>query len=238
MPDRSEVTMQTHFMKSYSKLVVRTCHKRGVHAMGGMAAQIPIKNNPQANERAFDKVRTDKLNEVQNGHDGTWVAHPGLVRIALDIFNEHMPSLHQIQQLKEGTAITAEDLLKIPTGKITEKGLRMNIEVGIKYIESWLRGNGAAAINNLMEDAATAEISRTQIWQWIRNRASLDDGRTIDYNLYEAILKDEIQKIISHVGQEVYNQGKYKEAIELFDQLVRADHFTEFLTQPAYALIS
>jgi len=238
MPDRSEVTMQTHFMKSYSKLVVRTCHKRGVHAMGGMAAQIPIKNNPQANERAFDKVRTDKLSEVQNGHDGTWVAHPGLVRTALDIFNEHMPSLNQIQQLKAGTAITAEDLLKIPTGKITEKGLRMNIEVGIRYIESWLCGNGAAAINNLMEDAATAEISRTQIWQWIRNNASLDDGRTIDYNLYEAILKDEIQKIISLVGQEAYNQGRYKEAIDLFDQLVRADHFTEFLTQPAYNLIS
>ncbi|MFT6743314.1 MAG: malate synthase, partial [Paraglaciecola sp.] len=171
MPDRGKIGMNTHFMSSYSQLVIKTCHKRGVHAMGGMAAQIPIKNDPVANQKAMDKVRNDKLTEVKNGHDGTWVAHPALVQVAMDVFNENMPTPNQIHVKREDVQVTAADLTQAPTGTITEAGLRQNINVGILYIESWLRGNGAAAIYHLMEDAATAEISRTQVWQWIHNDA-------------------------------------------------------------------
>ena len=237
MPDRAKVGMSSHFMSAYSQLVIQTCHKRGVHAMGGMAAQIPIKNDPEANQKALDKVRKDKLTEVKNGHDGTWVAHPALVQVAMDVFNEHMPSKNQIFNKREDVQVTAEDLTQIPSGTITEEGLRKNINVGILYIESWLRGNGAAAIYNLMEDAATAEISRTQVWQWIHNGAKLEDGRLITYDLYRQLLPEELEKMKAYVGEERFENGKFSEATSLFDRLVKEEAFIEFLTLPAYELI-
>ncbi|MEM9675060.1 MAG: malate synthase A, partial [Bacteroidota bacterium] len=223
--------------RAYSLLVIQTCHRRGVHAMGGMAAQIPIKNDEQANQKAIEKVRQDKLTEVMNGHDGTWVAHPGLVAVAREIFDEYMPADNQISKQLDELTIQAEDLIELPTGTITEAGLRMNINVGILYVESWLRGNGAAAIYHLMEDAATAEISRTQIWQWIKNQAQLDDGRTITLDLYEQLKAQELLKIEAYVGIEAYRDGRFPEAIAIFDQLIRSEEFTEFLTIPAYELI-
>jgi malate synthase len=237
LPDRSQVTMSTPFMSAYSQLVIKTCHKRGVHAMGGMAAQIPIKNDPEANEKAMDKVRKDKLLEVTNGHDGTWVAHPGLVSTAMAIFDEHMPGKNQIEKKREDVNVTAADLIEVPQGTITEAGLRMNINVGILYIESWLRGNGAAAIYHLMEDAATAEISRTQVWQWMKNGAQLDDGRTITQELYRSLLDEELAKIKDMIGEEQFENGRFEEATRIFDELVTSQDFQEFLTLPAYDLI-
>jgi len=237
LPNRAQVGMTTHFMKSYSELVIQTCHKRGVHAMGGMAAQIPIKNNPEANEIALEKVRKDKLQEVKNGHDGTWVAHPALVKIASDIFDEHMPQKNQIENKRLDVALQSKDLLAIPEGTITEDGLRLNINVGLLYLESWLRGVGAAAIYNLMEDAATAEISRTQIWQWIKHQCVLEDQTPITIELYERLLKEELVKIEEYVGKDRYENGKFKEAIKLFDRLIKEDDFIDFLTLPAYNLI-
>lgn len=237
LPDRAEVTMSTHFMSSYSQLVIQTCHRRGVHAMGGMAAQIPIKNDPEANQKSIDKVRNDKIQEVQNGHDGTWVAHPGLVQTAMDVFDEHMPEANQIANKREDVNVGAADLLKVPQGSITEAGLRTNINVGILYIESWLRGNGAAAIHNLMEDAATAEISRTQVWQWLRAGSKLTDGRAVSAELYDQLFVEERDAIKELVGDEVYASGRYAEAAELFDKLVKDEDFIDFLTLPAYDLI-
>lgn len=234
MPDRSQIGMTVPFMKAYAQLVIKTCHRRGVHAMGGMAAQIPIKNDPEANEKAINKVKADKLREVKEGHDGTWVAHPGLVNTAMEIFDEYMPTKNQIFNKRADIAITASDLVTVPEGTITEVGVRKNINVGILYIESWLRGNGAAAIYHLMEDAATAEISRTQVWQWIKTGAIMDDGRTVSIGLYEKLLKDEIDNIKSYVGEAYFKSGRFNEAIALFDQLVRQDEFIEFLTLPAY----
>lgn len=237
VPDRAKVGMGTHFMSSYSQLVIKTCHRRGVHAMGGMAAQIPIKNDPAANDAAIDKVRNDKLVEVKNGHDGTWVAHPALVKVAMDVFNEHMPTPNQIDNKREDVQVTAKDLVQAPEGTITEGGLRENINVGILYIESWLRGNGAAAIYNKMEDAATAEISRTQVWQWIKSGAKMEDGRTVTYDLYKEILPSELDKIKAYVGASAYENGQFPKAIDLFDRLVKEDEFIEFLTLPAYEMI-
>ncbi len=237
MPDRAQITMTTPFMRAYSQLVIQTCHRRGIHAMGGMAAQIPIKNAPEANEKAIQKVQIDKIREVQDGHDGTWVAHPGLVPVALRVFDKFMPSPNQIHRLREDVSVTAGDLLEKPTGTITEEGMRKNINVGILYVESWLRGNGAAAIYHLMEDAATAEISRTQLWQWLKNKAQLDDGRIVNIDLYHGFLEEEIEKIKAYVGKDAYKNGRFKEAIRLFGQLVKADTFIEFLTLPAYELI-
>ncbi len=237
LPDRSQVTMRSPFMRAYSQLVIQTCHKRGVHAMGGMAAQIPIKNDPEANAKAMEKVKNDKLLEAKNGHDGTWVAHPGLVSTAIGIFDEYMPGKNQIEKKRDDVQVAAADLIAIPEGTITEAGLRMNINVGILYIESWLRGNGAAALYHLMEDAATAEISRTQVWQWIRNEAKLDDGRTITTALYNQLLDEELEKIKALLGEDTYAKGRFPEAIALFDELVTSEDFTEFLTLPAYDLI-
>lgn len=237
LPDRSQVTMAVPFMRAYSEFVVQACHRRGVHAMGGMAAFIPIKNNPEANEAAIEKVRKDKLMEVENGHDGTWVAHPGLVKVAMDVFDEHMPAKNQIPNLREDVSVTAKELLACPDGTVTEAGLRQNINVGILYIESWLRGNGAAALYNLMEDAATAEISRTQVWQWLQTGAKLDDGRKVDVELYERLKSEELFKIENYVGKELFQNGRFPEAIELFDQLVKQAEYVEFLTLPAYKLI-
>src|SRR6202049_2941984 len=175
VPNRAQVTMDSPFLKSYVQLLIKTCHRRGIHAMGGMAAQIPIKNDPVANETALDKGRQDKLGEVKAGHDGTWVAHPGLVPIAKEIFDEYMKTPNQIHVKREEVKVTAKDLLEVPRGEITEEGLRLNINVGLQYLEAWLRGNGCVPINNLMEDAATAEISRAQVWQWVHHKAKLDD---------------------------------------------------------------
>ncbi len=237
LPDRSQVTMTAPFMRAYAQLVIQTCHRRGVHAMGGMAAQIPIKNDPDANHKAIEKVKNDKLREVSDGHDGTWVAHPGLVPIAMEVFDQHMPSGNQIDRLREDVSVSASDLIAVPEGTITEAGLRQNINVGILYIESWLRGNGAAALYHLMEDAATAEISRTQVWQWLRAGAALDDGRKINEALYQQLLDEELQKIRQYVGPEAYQQGRFSEAANLFDELARAESFTEVLTLPADELV-
>jgi malate synthase len=234
MPDRSQVTMTVPFMRAYTDLVVQTCHQRGTHAIGGMAAQIPIKNDEKANEAALEKVKADKLREVKNGHDGTWVAHPGLVALAKSIFDEHMKTPNQIHNKREDFICTENELLLVPEGTITEKGLRHNINVGILYLESWLRGNGAAAIYNLMEDAATAEICRTQVWQWIHNKAKLDDGREINLELYEDLRDDEIEEIRQMVGSAAYQSGHYVEAICIFNKLVVQDKWEEFLTLSAY----
>ena len=237
-PDRSEVTMTAPFMRAYTQLVVQTCHKRGVHAMGGMAAQIPIKNDAAANEAAIAKVKADKLREVTDGHDGTWVAHPGLVSVALDVFNEHMPLPNQIEAKPRTEFQTSKDeLIALPQGKITEDGIRSNINVGILYIESWLRGNGAAAIYNLMEDAATAEISRTQLWQWIHANATTTDGKKITPEWYLALKAEELEKIKLYVGEAAFEAPTFRKAAEIFDDLVSQDELTEFLTLPAYSLI-
>ncbi|MCS6934263.1 MAG: malate synthase A [Chitinophagales bacterium] len=237
LPDRSQVTMAVPFMDAYSKLVIQTCHKRRVHAMGGMSAFIPIKNDEAANRAALERVRQDKLREVKNGHDGTWVAHPGLVPVAMEVFNEHMPGPNNYHITREGETYTQKDLLTPCEGTITEAGLRMNINVGILYIESWLRGVGAAAIHNLMEDAATAEISRTQVWQWIKNGSKLDDGRTVTYQLFKEILPSELENIRNYVGDEAFQKPTMKRAIALFDELVQQGDYKEFLTLPAYAEI-
>ena len=237
LPDRSNVTMERHFLKSYVDLLIQTCHKCGAHAMGGMAAQIPIKNNDAENQKALDKVRVDKEREANAGHDGTWVAHPGLVGIALDAFDSIMPDANQLNIKRSDVTITAEDLLKVPTGIITEEGVRENIRVGVQYVESWLRGNGCVPLYNLMEDAATAEIGRAQLWQWINHNALLDDGRTISMNLYSSLLKDEMKKLKIEMGNELFTSGKFKLAISLFTDMVKKNEFDEFLTLPAYQYI-
>lgn len=237
MPDRSQVTMTVPFMKAYSQLVIQTCHKREVHAMGGMAAQIPIKNDSDANKKAIDKVKADKLREVKDGHDGTWVAHPGLVPIAMEVFDEYMKMPNQIDRKREDVQVSASDLIAMPEGTVTEAGVRTNINVGILYVESWLEGNGAAAIYHLMEDAATAEISRTQLWQWIKNEAMMDNGAKATAALYEKLKLEELEKIKLYVGEKYFKNGRFKEAVDLFDRLVLSEDFEEFLTLPAYQLI-
>jgi malate synthase len=236
LADRALVTMTTHFMRSYSLLCIKTCHRRGIHAMGGMAAQIPIKNDEQANQEAFAKVRADKEREANDGHDGTWVAHPGLVPTALEAFDAVMKTPNQINRKREDVAVSAADILKFePEEPITEKGLRTNVSVGVQYIEAWLRGSGAVPIFNLMEDAATAEISRAQIWQWIRHpRGVLSDGRKVTKDLFRSVLGEELEKIRSTVGVERFARGKYTDAAELFEELTTNDHFSDFLTLAGY----
>jgi malate synthase len=219
LPDRAQVTMTRHCMKSYVDLLIQTCHRRGIHAMGGMAAQIPIKHDPAANEAALEKVRQDKLREVKAGHDGTWVAHPGLVQIAKSIFDSHMSRSNQIDLKREDVQVTANDLLTIPDGTITEAGLHQNIDVGIQYLDSWLQGTGCVPLYNLMEDAATAEISRSQVWQWIRHQARLQDGRPITPEL--------VRQMITQV-----NGGEL--ASKLFEEMMLNPEYTEFLTLVAY----
>lgn len=237
-PDRAQVTMATHFMRSYSQLAIKTCHRRNVHAVGGMSAFIPVKNDEAANERAFAQVRADKEREAGDGHDGTWVAHPGLVPVALEVFNRVMPQPNQIDKKREDVHAQAVDLLDFVKGPITENGLRMNISVAIQYIEAWLRGQGAVPIFNLMEDAATAEISRAQVWQWINHPdGKLEDGRKITLELVRALVGEELDKVKAGIGEARYSAGRFGEATELFDQLVSAETFTEFLTLPAYERI-
>jgi malate synthase len=233
-PDRSLVTMEKRFLHSYVVLLIRTCHRRGIHAMGGMAAQIPIKSDPEANELAMAKVRADKLREVKAGHDGTWVAHPGLVPIARGIFDEHMPQPNQIATAHPEAPVTAQDLLAVPEGPISEKGLRQNLNVGMLYLEAWLRGTGCVPLYNLMEDAATSEISRTQVWQWLRHGITLADGRKLTPELYQRIFDEEVADIRRRLGEEGVGAGRYALAARLFDQMIRSEAFTEFLTLPAY----
>src|SRR6266481_4014224 len=234
LPDRGQVTMTSHFLRSYSLLLIKTCHRRGTHAMGGMAAQIPIRDDPAANEAAMDKVRADKQREAGDGHDGTWVAHPGLVGIAKEIFDREMPQANQIARKRQDVHVTASDLLAVPKGTITEAGLRQNLNVGIGYIEAWLRGIGCVPLYNLMEDAATAEISRAQVWQWIRHDAKLADGRTVDVALCRKLLDRELGKLRKAAG----DGGRYDDAAGLFRELIEAPAFPEFLTLPAYEMIT
>jgi malate synthase len=237
LADRALVTMTTHFMRSYSLLAIKTCHARDAHAIGGMAAQIPIKNDPEANEEALAKVRADKEREANDGHDGTWVAHPGLVPIAMEAFDAVMKGPNQIDRKREDVTITAKDLLTfVPEGPITEAGLRTNISVGVQYLGAWLNGIGCVPINNLMEDAATAEISRSQVWQWIHSaNGVLDDGRKVDAELFRTMLAEELERI----------HGKYPESLvpffdraaALFDDISTSEEFVDFLTLPAYRMI-
>ena len=240
LADRSQVTMMAPFLRAYALSLVKTCHRRGACAMGGMAAQIPIKNDPVANEAAMEKVRADKLREVTDGCDGTWVAHPGLVPIARAVFDEHMPTPNQIHRQRNDVNFAANDLLDFgPEAPITEAGVRNNIQVGIQYIGSWLGGNGCVPIFNLMEDAATAEISRSQVWQWIRSpKGVLADGRKVTKEMVSQLTRDELTKTPGIVGEAVYAAGKYAAGANLFEQLVLDDHYEEFLTLPAYRAIA
>ena len=239
LADRAQVTMTAPFMRAYALLLVKTCHRRNAPAMGGMAAQIPIKNDPAANDAAMEKVRVDKLREVTDGCDGTWVAHPGLVPIAKEVFDQHMPSPNQYGKQLPEVKVTAKDLLDFrPEAPITEGGLRNNVQVGIQYIGSWLGGNGCVPIFNLMEDAATAEISRSQVWQWIRSpKGVLADGRKVTKQLFREILADELKKTPSIVGDEAFAAGKYAEGAKLFEEITAADDYVEFLTLPAYSAL-
>src|SRR5919109_690293 len=234
LADRAQVTMTAPFMRAYALLLVKTCHWRGAPAMGGMAAQIPIKNDPAANEAAIEKVRQDKLREVTDGCDGTWVAHPGLVPVAKQVFDQHMPQPNQYTRQRPDVNVTARQLLDFqPERPITEAGIRNNISVGIQYIGAWLAGNGCVPVYNLMEDAATAEISRSQIWQWIRSpKGVLDDGRKVTSELFKKLLVDELAKVKASGAE-----GKLDEAAQLFERITSDDHYVEFLTLPAYQLI-
>jgi malate synthase len=234
MPDRGQITMGTHFLRSYSLLLIKTCHRREIHAMGGMAAQIPIRDDPEANEAAMDKVRADKQREAGDGHDGTWVAHPGLVALAKETFDREMPQPNQIARKRQDVHVTGSDLLAVPTGTITEAGLRQNLNVGIGYIEAWLRGIGCVPLYNLMEDAATAEISRAQIWQWIRHGAKLEDGRKVGAALCRETLNEELAKL----REPAEGSSRYEDAAKLFSELIEAPTFIEFLTLPAYEVIT
>jgi len=237
LPDRAQIGMTTPMMRAYTQYVIKVCHKRGAHAMGGMAAQIPIKNNPEANLVAFDKVRADKLREVTDGHDGTWVAHPGLVPVALEVFNAHMPTPNQVSRQRDDVQVSAAELLAVPQGVKTESGLRMNLSVGVQYVEAWLRGNGCVPLYNLMEDAATAEISRAQVWQWLRHGAILEDGQPVTVDLVDQLMSEELLKIRAEVGDERFEGGLYQQAAELFIGWSKAEVCPDFLTTPAYAYL-
>jgi malate synthase len=233
-PDRVGIGMTSHFLRSYSLLVIKTCHRRGVHAIGGMAAQIPIKNDAQANEIALAKVRADKEREAGDGHDGTWVAHPALAPIARAIFDRHLAGANQIARQRQDVQITASDLLRVPEGKITLAGLALNVSIGIAYLEAWLSGIGCVPLNNLMEDAATAEISRAQTWQWLRHGAKLEDGRRIDLGLVEGAIATHLESEKRRLGDHGYLATRNAEAAQLFKDMATAQTFADFLTLPAY----
>ena len=234
LPDRAQVTMTTHFLRSYSLLCIHTCHRRKAHAIGGMAAQIPIKNNPEANAKAIEKVVADKQREAGDGHDGTWVAHPGLVAVAKEAFDAVMPTPNQIHRLRDDVRVTAADLLQVPPGSITEGGLRTNLSVGVQYLEAWLRGTGCVPLYHLMEDAATSEISRAQVWQWIRHGAVMEDGRKVTVDLASGLLKEEMERVRAEVGEARYAAGQYPLASSIFYDLMTSRDFVQFLTLPAY----
>ncbi|MBA4789860.1 MAG: malate synthase A [Rhizobiales bacterium] len=237
-PDRARMVMSEAFLKAYGALLVKTCHRRNAFAMGGMAAQIPVKGDPAANDAAFAKVRADKEREAGDGCDGTWVAHPDLVPVAMEVFNRLMPGPNQRDKLRSDVSVSRDDLLVVHQGGRTEAGLRENIRVGVQYIEAWLRGRGAVPLYNLMEDAATAEISRAQIWQWIHLGAKLEDGRVVTAELFSALLDDEMAKLRETLGPTVFGSGRFPEAIKLFSDMTLAKDFEEFLTLPAYRLVA
>jgi malate synthase len=234
LPDRGSVGMDRHFLKSYVDLLIRTCHRRGAHAMGGMAAQIPIRGDAEANERAMAKVRADKTREANAGHDGTWIAHPGLADVALAAFDAVMPGPNQVGRLREDVQVGAADLLRVPEGAITDAGLRHNIRVGVQYVEAWLGGLGCVPLYHLMEDAATAEISRAQLWQWIRHGARTEDGAPVTAARFDATLREELAVIAREVGAERFQAGNFEAAARLFGDMIRKPGFDEFLTLPAY----
>lgn len=234
LPDRAQVVMSKAFLRAYSLLLIQTCHKRGAFAMGGMAAQIPVKNNPEANAAAFAKVKADKEREAGNGHDGTWVAHPDLVPVATEVFDRLMPQANQLDTLREDVSVSTRDLLEIPEGTRSEEGFRENIRVGVQYLEAWLRGRGAVPIYNMMEDAATAEISRAQIWQFVSYGVEVDGKTKVTPDLFKRCLTEEMERVKGEVGAEAYDKGRFPEAIELFSKLSLAPEFEEFLTVPAY----
>jgi malate synthase len=238
-PDRAQVTMTTHFMRSYTLLSIKTCHKRNAHAMGGMAAQIPIKSDPVANKEALDRVRADKHREATDGHDGTWVAHPGLVPVAMEEFDAVMKGPNQIDRKREDVQVTAADLLTVPEGTITEGGVRNNISVGLQYLESWFRGIGCVPIFNLMEDAATTEIARSQLWQWIHHpRGILNDGRKVTVELFRQLEEEELAKLRRALGEQEFASRKFDLASQILNEVVTRDQFVEFLTLPAYRYLS
>ncbi len=235
MPDRAQVTMTAHCMHSYSLLAIKTCHRRGIHAIGGMAAQIPIKSDPRANEEAMEKVLADKQREAGDGHDGTWVAHPGLVEVAKVSFDARMPEPNQIHRRRDDVQVTADDLLTVPEGQITERGLCQNIDVGIQYMAAWLSGNGCVPIYNLMEDAATAEISRAQLWQWVHQpNGVLADGRKITPELVRSVYREQMNKLEQSLGAERFAGGNFDLAKKLIEGIVLNREFTEFMTLVGY----
>jgi malate synthase len=234
-PDRAQITMTSPCMRAYALKVIQTCHRRGAHAIGGMAAQIPIKEDLERNRIALDKVREDKIREARDGHDGTWVAHPGLVAIAREEFDKAMPEANQVGRLREEVEVTAADLLACPKGTITEGGLRTNISVGMQYMAHWLSGNGCVPLYHLMEDAATAEISRTQVWQWVHHpEGILEDGREVTMGLVRTVMAEELEKIQTAVGSSAFAQGNYEAAGRLFDDIIADEELAEFLTLKAY----
>jgi malate synthase len=234
LPDRSQVVMTKAFLRAYSLLLIKTCHRRGAFAMGGMAAQIPVKNNPEANAAAFAKVKADKEREAGDGHDGTWVAHPDLVPIAMEVFDRLMPQQNQLDKAREDVSVAAKDLLEVHQGTRSEEGFRENIRVGVQYLEAWLRGRGAVPIYNMMEDAATAEISRAQIWQFVAYGVEVDGGTKVTPELFRRCLAEEMERVKGELGAEAYDKGRFPEAIALFSTLSLAPQFEEFLTVPAY----
>ena len=238
LPDRGLVTMTQPFMRAYSRLLIKTCHRRGAHAMGGMAAQIPIKGDDAANEEAFGKVRADKEREAGDGHDGTWVAHPGLVPVAREVFDRSMPQANQVSRQLGNVTVTEADLLAVPEGELTEEGLRNNIRVAIQYIAAWLAGRGAVPLYNLMEDAATAEISRAQLWQCLRHGARMADGRTVDWAFVDRLVAQEVAALREALGEAGLKDGHFDEAVALFTQVGTGNGFPDFLTLPAYAVLN
>ncbi len=238
LPDRAAVTMERHFLRSYVDLLIKTCHRRGAHAIGGMAAQIPIRDDPAANAAAMARVRADKLREAHAGHDGTWIAHPGLAAIASEAFDAVMRGPNQLSVLRPEVAVSARDLLAVPDGEITEEGLRGCIRVGVQYLEAWLRGNGCVPLYNLMEDAATAEICRAQLWQWLRHGARTRDGERITVERFDLLLGSELDRIHGEVGAARLTHGVFPTAVRLFEQMIKRESFDEFLTLPAYELLS
>jgi malate synthase len=237
LPDRAQVVMSKAFLAAYSALLIKTCHKRKAFAMGGMAAQIPNRKDPEANRIALEKVKADKEREARNGHDGTWVAHPDLVPVAMEVFDTLMPDANQLDVARDDVAVGQKELLEVHEGTKTEAGFRENIRVGVQYIEAWLNGRGAVPIYNLMEDAATAEISRSQIWQWLRFGARLEDGKKVTPQFFERCLAEEMERVRQEVGAERFSKGRFKEAVDLFRRMSTSKNFETFLTLPAYRKI-
>lgn len=237
LPNRSDVVMGKAFLKAYSDLLIKTCHRRGAFAMGGMSAAIPNRRDPEVNAKAFAAVKADKEREASNGHDGTWVAHPDLVPIAMEVFDRLMPGKNQLGVSRSDVEVSQHELLERPDGARSEEGIRHNIRVAVQYTEAWLRGAGAVPLYNLMEDAATAEISRTSIWQWIRHAAKLDDGRTVSRELVNTLIDDEMAKLLEVLGSDRFANGRFGEAERLLRDLVAGDRLADFLTLPAYGLL-